>query len=128
LVKFKKVSTTSLLRQALRNHWARKFFAGRTKISQARASREEGETMTEHTEPTAAWAESFKLMIERGGGTFVGIRAGAILFRGGPDEPICSLYPFALRSTIDVELAIKSARERKKAAQWEFEEAARPIS
>lgn len=78
--------------------------------------------MTElHTEPTAAWAETFKLMIERGGGTMIGIRDGAILFRGGPDEPVCSLYPFALRSTVDVELAIKSARERKKETMWELD-------
>jgi hypothetical protein len=71
-----------------------------------------------------AWAETFRLMVERGGGNLIGIRDGAILFRGGEDEPVCSLYPFALRSTVDVELAIKSARERKKAAMWELTEPA----
>ena len=78
--------------------------------------------MTElRTEETATWAETFKLMIQRVGAEFVGIQDGSILFRSGPDEPVCSLYPTAIRSAIDIELAIKSARERKKAAMWEFE-------
>jgi hypothetical protein len=41
-----------------------------------------------------------------------GVENGPILFRGGPDEPVCSLYPFALRSVVDVQLAVKNcARE-----------------
>jgi hypothetical protein len=84
--------------------------------------------MTElHREETAVWAETFKLMIERAGAELVGVRNGEILFRADADSPVCSLYPFAIRSVVDIQLALKSVAETKKAAMWEFEEGTKPI-
>jgi hypothetical protein len=77
-----------------------------------------------NTEQTAGWAQNnYKLLVERAGGIFVGVNDGAVLFRASPDSPVCSLYPFALRSVTDVQLALKSVAERKKESQWEFEPA-----
>ena len=79
--------------------------------------------MTElHTEPTAAWAETSKLVVERAGAEFVGIENGSVLFRANASSPTCKLYPYALKSTEDVLLALKAQRERQKEAQWEFAE------
>jgi hypothetical protein len=63
----------------------------------------------------------FQELVERAGAEFCGLRNGQVCFRGGPDEPICRLYPFALKSVEDVRLALKSAREKQRAAQWEFD-------
>ena len=69
---------------------------------------------------TPVWAESFRLLIQRAGGELVGVRNGEILFRADADSPICSLYPFALRSVVDVQLALKNAREKHRASAWEL--------
>ena len=80
--------------------------------------------MTElRTEETASWAETFKLVVERAGAEFIGIKAGSVLFRADADSPMCSLYPYAIRGTQDILLALKSVREKQKAGQWEFEPA-----
>jgi len=70
-------------------------------------------------EQLVGWAEPFRAMIERAGGELIGVRNGSILFRGGSDEEIVSLYPSACTEE-NVRLALKSEREKKKAAQWEF--------
>jgi hypothetical protein len=81
--------------------------------------------MTElRTEETATWAETFKLMIERAGAEFCGVKDGSILFRADVNSRVCSLYPTAIHSTQDILLALKSEREKQAAAQWEFESAA----
>jgi hypothetical protein len=80
-----------------------------------------------NAEQTAGWARDFKLLIERCGAEFLGVEAGTILFRGGPNEPVCSLYPFACTEE-NIRLALKSELEKKRSAQWEFAEVAKPIS
>jgi hypothetical protein len=45
-----------------------------------------------------------------------------ILFRPDADSPICSLFPFAIRSVVDIQLALKSVREKQKASMWELSE------
>jgi hypothetical protein len=83
--------------------------------------------MTELYTETPTWVESFKLVIQRAGAEFVGIENGSILFRADANSPVCSLYPFACNEE-NVRLALKSAAETKKAAMWEFEEAAKPMT
>jgi hypothetical protein len=91
----------------------------RKTISEARTPPEEGETMNANFNMTME--QYFKSLVEKAGGEFIGLHDGQVCFRGGPNESTCKLYPFALRSTVDVELAIKSARERKKATMWELD-------
>jgi hypothetical protein len=62
----------------------------------------------------------FADIIKKAGAEFLGLRDGQVSFRADADSPVCRLYPYALRSVVDVELAIKSAKEKKMAAQWEF--------
>jgi hypothetical protein len=69
---------------------------------------------------TVVWAETFKLMIERAGAELVGVKDGEILFRADADSPVCRLYPFAIRSIVDVQLALKAEREKQKSAMWEL--------
>jgi hypothetical protein len=74
-------------------------------------------------EITMSVEKSFEKLIEAAGGRFVCIKDGSVIFMPGPGEneiPI-SLYPHALRSTADVQLAIKASRERAKSAMWELE-------
>jgi predicted flavoprotein YhiN len=73
-------------------------------------------------EQLVGWAEPFRALIERAGAELVGVKTGEILFRADAASPICSLYPFACNEE-NVRLALKSAAEAKKAAQWEFEAA-----
>jgi hypothetical protein len=81
--------------------------------------------MTElRTEETATWAETFKLIVERAGAEFVGIENGSVLFRANARSRTCKLYPYALKSTEDVLLALKAQRERQKESMWEFESTA----
>jgi hypothetical protein len=72
-----------------------------------------------NNEELVGWAEPFRALIARAGGELIGVGNGSILFRGGPDEEIVSLYPSACTEE-NVRLALKSEREKKKAAQWEF--------
>jgi hypothetical protein len=79
--------------------------------------------MTElHTQEMATWAQNYKLLVARAGAEFIGVEDGSILFRADAESPVCSLYPYAIRSTQDISLALKSVAEAKKAAQWEFAE------
>jgi hypothetical protein len=83
-----------------------------------------GDPEGEQVQITMTVERSFQKLIEAAGGRFVCIKDGSIIFMPGPGEnetPI-SLYPHALRSTADVRLAIKSVREKQKAAQWEMSE------
>jgi hypothetical protein len=81
-----------------------------------------------HTEEAPAWSENFRAMIEKCGAEFCGVKDGSVLFRSDSNSPVCALYPCAIRSVLDIQLALKAVREKQKAAQWEFEEVARPIS
>jgi hypothetical protein len=63
----------------------------------------------------------FQELVEKAGAEFLGLRDGQVCFRAGPDESICKLYPFALRSITDVALALKSSRDRTRQAMWELE-------
>jgi hypothetical protein len=60
----------------------------------------------------------FKILVERGGAQFVGVADGCVRFRAAADKPILSLYRFAIRSSQDVELALKAERERQSGEMW----------
>jgi len=62
----------------------------------------------------------FRKLIERAGAKFVGLKSSAVLFRADENSPICSLYSWVLKNVGDVELALKSEREKQRAAQWEL--------
>jgi hypothetical protein len=54
----------------------------------------------------------FKKLIEAAGGVYIGTRGNSVLFRDPQSgNQVLSLYCFALRSTKDVALALKAARE-----------------
>jgi hypothetical protein len=63
----------------------------------------------------------FRVLIERAGAKFFGLKNNAVLFRENERSPVCSLYPFALKSVGDILLALKSEREKQRAAMWELE-------
>lgn len=77
---------------------------------------------------TAVWAETFKLMIERAGAGLVGVKDGEILFRANAGSPICKLYLYAIRSIVDIQLALKNAREKQQASAWELPEPVNQVS
>jgi hypothetical protein len=67
---------------------------------------------------TMTTERSFQKLIAAAGGVYDCVKDGNVIFYASPGEnetPI-SLYPHALRSTPDVTLAIKAAREHQKAA------------
>lgn len=59
-------------------------------------------------------------IVEEAGAEFVHLKDGVVVFRAGPNEDPISLYPYALRSVVDVQLALKNARERNQAQAWEL--------
>ena len=50
-------------------------------------------------------------VIERAGAVYLGVKDGSVRFRDPETDSVLSLYIFACRTTEDVELALKSARE-----------------
>jgi hypothetical protein len=63
------------------------------------------------TKVASAVAIDAQTVVESAGATFVAEREGVVYFRAD-DGMTISLYAFALRSIDDVELALKSHRER----------------
>jgi len=53
----------------------------------------------------------FKVLVELGGGRYVGRRGNSVLFSDPEDGHLFTLYVNALRSPEDVRLALKSHRE-----------------
>jgi hypothetical protein len=79
-----------------------------------------------HIEEAPAWVEPFRALIQRCDAEFLGVKDGSVLFRADSNSPVCALYPCAIRSVLDIQLALKSVREKQKAAMWEFENAVKP--
>jgi hypothetical protein len=77
-----------------------------------------------NNEQLVGWAEPFRALVERAGAELVGVKDGEILFRANADSPICKLYPYAIRSVVDIQLALKNAREKQMASAWELTEPA----
>lgn len=53
----------------------------------------------------------YRGLVERGGARFIGIVGDSVRFADPRDGAVMSLFLFALRSTEDVRLALKSHRE-----------------
>ncbi len=63
--------------------------------------------------------EKVRELVEQAGGIFVGCDRSVVQFKATPDGDVLSLYFHAVRSVVDVRLALKDFHEKQRAAMWE---------
>jgi hypothetical protein len=64
--------------------------------------------------------EKLRQLVELGGGTFLGCDRSVVRFAPAPDSNVVlRLYRNAVRSEIDIALALKDDSEKQRAAMWE---------